>query len=97
MEILKADYVGMIESANSMAHHARRLFDEIERLKNVLADIDVFWDGVANYEFHLALNEDFVVMEALCVKIKYSSKLLKDAVAEYVTAENIINQMIGGL
>lgn len=97
LEILKADYVGMLNCANDLSHHVIRLRDEIEKLKFVLNDIDIFWKGEANAEFHLALNKDFVVMEALCLKMKYSSKMIKDAVNEYVDVENIINQMIGGI
>lgn len=97
MEILKADYVGMLNRANDLSHRARELSTEIDRLKYVINDIDIFWEGEANAEFHIAMNEDFVIMEALCLKIRYSSKLIKDGVNEYVLAENYISQLIGGL
>jgi len=97
METLVADYVGMINRANELSYRARELSTEIDRLRYVINDIDIFWEGLANEEFQIAMNEDFVVMEALCVKIRYSSGLIKNAVNEYVLAENYISQLIGGL
>jgi len=96
MDVIKADYVGMINSANSLSSNVYKLTNEIDRLKAVLNDIDIFWEGEANLEFHIALNMDFAVMEALCVKIRYSAKLLKEAVDEYVSVELMISRMIGG-
>lgn len=97
MEPIKADYVGMINKSDELWKLAYRLMDEIVRISDVMENIDIFWDGEANTEFKLSLNEDFVVMQALCLHIKLSAKLIKDAVMAYVETERLIETIIGGL
>ena len=96
MEIIAADYVGMIQKSDELGYLLTKLVAEINRLKMVMNDIDIFWDGEANSEFKLALNADFCVMEALCLKVRLSANLLKQAVYDYVQTENEINYLIGG-
>ena len=95
MEVISADYVGMLKEADELTNCRKKLGDEIRRLKYVMNDLDIFWDGEANEEFHLTLNEDFAVMETLLFGIKISSNLLKQAVSDYVDTENEINMLIG--
>ena len=91
-----ADYVGMVQQKDRLHQLLNDLIKEINRLKYVLNDVDIFWDGEANYEFCLAMNSDFAVMEALCLQIRLSSNLLGEAVDEYVQTENEIGSLIGG-
>ncbi len=97
MEPIKADYVGMINKSDELWKLTLKLMEEITRLISVMDNIDIFWDGEANTEFKLALNEDFAVMEALCLHIRLSAKLIKDAVLAYVDVERLIESMIGGI
>lgn len=96
MEAINADYVGMLQQSDRLFQLVSDLVKEINRLKYVINDVDIFWDGEANYEFCLAMNSDFAVMEALCLQIKLSSNLLAEAVSEYVGTEKEIEAMIGG-
>ena len=97
MVTVKADYVEMINDADAFCKLAGRLYMEISRLKYVLKDVDIFWEGMANAEFHITLDADFLTMETLCLKIKYAGELLKMAVYEYVKIENALRDMIGGI
>ena len=97
MEVLKVDYVGMVNDANSFVKLARRLSTEISNLKDAFCELDIFWDGMANAQFKVTLESDFLTMEAMALKIRHAGAMLKEAVDEYVSVENILNEMIGGL
>lgn len=97
MEPVKADYIAMLESAEGIWRLTVKLEEEISKLKAVLNDIDIFWQGEANSAFHLALNEDFLIMEALCLKFKYSANLIRRAVEEYSAGDSIVSCIVGGL
>lgn len=96
MEAIVADYVGMVQQSDRLFQLSAELVKEINRLKYVLNDVDIFWDGEANYEFCLAMNSDFAVMEALCLQIRVASNLLGEAVNEYAVTEKEIELLIGG-
>lgn len=97
MEALRADYIGMINSAARFGKLSNELYMEISKLKYVLSDVDIFWDGMANAQFKLTLDNDFIMMETLCLKIRYSGILLKEAVEGYVQVEKVLYEMIGGI
>lgn len=96
MEIIHADYVGMLNRKDQLMTLLRRLVDEIDSLKYVLNDIDIFWEGEANEAFHLSLNEDFAVMDALCLKLSVAFEIIGEAVSEYVLADITVSGIIGG-
>lgn len=97
MEMLKADYVGMLGSAEAFVKLAYRLLCEISKLKLSFRELDIFWDGMANTQFRVMLEGDFLEMEAICLRLRRAGVLLKNAVEEYVAVEKSLNDMIGGL
>lgn len=94
MQYIKADYVKMALLADEFSDLAFRLSEEIRNLTLTMNDLDIFWKGEANDMFHLALNEDFVIMQTLCLKIKNAATILRECVGEYIQTEIYINELI---
>lgn len=96
MEIIQADYVEMLNRKDRLLNLLRELVNEIDSLKYVLNDIDIFWEGEANEAFHLSLNEDFAIMDVLCLKLSMAFEKIGEAVSEYVLTDITVSGIIGG-
>lgn len=97
MVLLAANYVRIKQDTDKLAGLYSSLQREIRIMQSSLRGLDIFWDGDANAEFHMVLNEDFALIAVLCINIRNAISLLDEAVSEYQKTEFIVNQMIGGI
>ncbi|MCR5590312.1 MAG: hypothetical protein K6F73_02150 [Lachnospiraceae bacterium] len=93
--MMSIDYAMMSEKLVKLMEDYARLHEEISKIAEYTACLDIFWDGDANSAFMSLIGDDMVRAGILTARIGEAAKALRKAFDIYVQNEKEVLKMIG--
>lgn len=94
---INIDYVKLNENNIRLNELNENLLLCISHLEMVTDNLEIFWEGEADNNFHTAINTDYAAFKLLINDIEGSIKRLQEGLDSYQKTEVLVNQMIGGI
>lgn len=95
MDSLGVDYVSLAEKIERLSGLMRQLSEEIGRIADISADLDIFWDGDANTAFIAGIGEDVTAIGIVMMRIRQTVNAVGKVFDIYMQNEKEVRRMIG--
>ena len=95
MDRLNVEYTRLSADLERLSDKTFRLNEEISRIAEYTADLDIFWDGDANSAFIQRIGEDLLDMDVIAIRVRNAVKSAFSALDLYQRNEKEIIRMIG--
>ncbi len=94
MNEIGIDYIKVRVKIKRLSDLYAELAKEINRIAELSADLDIFWDGDANAAFVLAIEEDMVRTAVLLTGIRDVIRCARKAFDDYQASEKQVRMIL---